>query len=402
MRPGVVVAVLVIACQLPPASARAQSEQARQRKARQELQAWNRLVPYLTLVAAYRSGDRDRATAGVTGESDASLKALFENLDVLGDRLCLCRQTDDAIEGRTEAGEIEVVDLDAAVLMHTDAALGFLAHRDRPGLVRQLGAARRLVEWVRIRTMDWSRDPRNPPPGCRPAPEMAAVDWYVAVSQALIGYWEVDAAEAFARRGLELAPEDPTLLVVLGTIAESGDASFSRPSARDVELGRWYDPAVRRGLRAAEDLFTRAVAADPGFVEAHLRLGRVLALLDRPDEARAELERVLERSTDASQCYLAALFLGRVLEDQGNVDEAAASYRRAIAERPECQTARIALAYVLSGRGQSAGALSLLREAIERPWQPYQASDPWWTYSFRPFARGLEALDALRRQVVKP
>ena len=110
---------------------------------------------------------------------------------------------------------------------------------------------------------------------------------------------------------------------------------------------------------------------------------------------------MLAQSTDGRQRYLAALFLGRVLEDEGKADEAAASYRRAIAAWPEGQSASIALVHVMTRRGQLPGALSLLRETIGRPWWPYQMADPWWSYAFG-FTRARAQLDALRQRVVKP
>ncbi len=396
-------AALAGVCLALPASARAQSEQALQRKARQELEAWNQLAPYLELVAAYRAGETARAIAGVSQGSQPLVKTVFESLDTLGDRVCLCRQTDAAIACRAEAGQIEVVDLDAAVMLHTDAAIDRLDHRDVHEFEVQLSAARRLLEWVRDTTQGWSRDPRNLPPGCRPAPDLAPRDWYVAVSEALVGYGEFGAAEVLARRGLELAPDDPALLLILGTIVESAP----RPARSTHGLG-YIGPhglparSAARGPRAAEPFFEQAVAADPGLLEARLRLGRVLALRHRPDEASVELRRVLAQSTDGRQRYLAALFLGRVLEDEGQADAAAASYRRAIAAWPDGQSARIALVHLMARRGQAAGALSLLRETLGRPWWPYQMADPWWSYTFRPFTQGRALLGALRRQVVIP
>jgi hypothetical protein len=56
-------------------------------------------------------------------------------------------------------------------------------------------------------------------------------------------------------------------------------------------------------------------------------------------EARSALEEVLSRSKDASTAFLAHLFLGRIDEDAGRLEEAARSYGVALALVATAQSA---------------------------------------------------------------
>jgi tetratricopeptide (TPR) repeat protein len=109
--------------------------------------------------------------------------------------------------------------------------------------------------------------------------------------------------------------------------------------------------------------FRQALEADPDLTEARLRLGRVLFLLDRNDEARGELDRTLvdaRRNDDVASAYLAALFLGNLHEHEGRPTEAADAYRQAISVYSRFPSAPLALARLLAASGRSAEAWSVV------------------------------------------
>lgn len=122
--------------------------------------------------------------------------------------------------------------------------------------------------------------------------------------------------------------------------------------ARRGEFGRGPRIATSHGrfhpFRASDAMnrFRRVLEQEPRRAEARLRLGRVLYLLDRTDEARPELERALAdaRETDnVFSGYLAALFLGQLHEDADRVAEATDQYETALSIYPDGGTARLAL-----------------------------------------------------------
>jgi tetratricopeptide (TPR) repeat protein len=139
-------------------------------------------------------------------------------------------------------------------------------------------------------------------------------------------------------RGVPLPPDGPELLLLDGSIAEglgtyvrAATTSLAGPGGHAVSMYAGLEPA--RLLQDAERKYRSALKMDPQIVEARLRLGRVLHLRDRPDEARPELEQARREAREPYLQYLTSLFLGQH-------DEAWATVRRvfgdeAIAQSPE-------------------------------------------------------------------
>ncbi len=154
----------------------------------------------------------------------------------------------------------------------------------------------------------------------------------------------------------------------------------------------------------AEGSNRRALKIDPHFAEARTRLGHVLFLLDRRDEARKELERaVADAGTigDSASAYLAAMFLGRLHEESGRIEDAIGSYQRAVVAGPRFPAARVALARMpaLTRRGDEAS--STMTELF-RGLAPSGTSeiDPWTLYPRgRTFWHRHQILRALREVV---
>jgi tetratricopeptide (TPR) repeat protein len=118
------------------------------------------------------------------------------------------------------------------------------------------------------------------------------------------GHWAA-AAENF-RKGLELAPGDPSLRHRLGTaLFQLGDAAGAEEQFREVirrspefakahfSLGVVLAAAGRH--QEAIEAFSNALTHDGGYLQARLQLANVLARSGRPCEALVEYRRVLER-----------------------------------------------------------------------------------------------------------
>ncbi len=393
------------------AGPRAQNQtQVPQKQQIEDLAEWNRLAPYLRIIAAYRAGRVDEAAQDILAWPRRALDEARQTIERLRRRVVLCREATPAIDGRTFAGEIQVADLDAAVLLHTDAALRTLRHSNPFGGQTQLQAAEELFEWTRGR----DRDLHDLPTGllrlmssCHPNAALAHRDWYLAVSWTLLGYWELDIADGFAELGLDAAPSDAEMLLAAGTIEEGLALDATQhgiaPSRmqRRLEHLRGSQPRrdAVRSLNEASALYRRALDTRPGDLPTRLRLGRVLSLLDRADEARVALEPVAANAGEATERYLAELFLARVAEQADDHVTAIRHYEQAIDAWPESQAARIGLVQVL-GRTEGPTATWLLREALSQPWPRALESDPWWAYPFGEFERGFQLLDELRRRFV--
>jgi tetratricopeptide (TPR) repeat protein len=118
------------------------------------------------------------------------------------------------------------------------------------------------------------------------------------------GNWAA-AAENF-RKGLQLAPNDPSLRHRLGTaLAQMGDVrgamtEFERVTATSPTFARAhysYGVLLNDGRRYQEaiDRFTSALEHEPGYLPARLQLAGTLARSGRPQDALVEYERVLSQ-----------------------------------------------------------------------------------------------------------
>lgn len=205
---------------------------------------------------------------------------------------------------------------------------------------------------------------------------------------------------SFDRRAMRLAleryPTDPYLLLVkarddeywMGPEIEGPPVGFSVQSGDSPRREQVISTSHGVfGLRRvdAEDTLRRALKLVPTSPEAQLRLGRVLYLLDHP-AARSELEKALQDATDARQgivAYLAALFLGQLLEDKGQRDEAARFYGQAINIYPRAVVARLALGKLQIWSGRLPEGWANVREVFADGPQPKAVPlDPWYLYRY--------------------
>lgn len=234
----------------------------------------------------------------------------------------------------------------------------------------------------------------------RPAPQRDPMvrDWYRATAawlllnhRYIVGHLE---------HALTLFPDDSAILFLAGSQHEAYATSKMQNVVRSVDLppGTTNPLSSDRGeLREAESLFRRSIGANGEHAEAHLRLGRVLALQGRFADARPELQKALEIAPNAVISYYGELFLPAVEESLGNLDAAAAGYERAAARFPEAQSPLMALASLSRRRGDRAGARRASDRLFSLPRSTEETSDPWWAYNGFEGVNADQLLDELRR-----
>ena len=153
------------------------------------------------------------------------------------------------------------------------------------------------------------------------------------------GDWE--AAAAAFRRGIELAPANPSLRHRLGTTLfmlgneREGQAQFEEALRVSPEyaqahysLGLLMEGSGR--IEEALHRFSTAVRHEPSYVEARLGLARLLRRTGRPNEALSEYAQVIAaepRSTEAPFGYAMALVgLGRYQEARDRLEAGTTLY----------------------------------------------------------------------------
>jgi VWFA-related protein len=193
-------------------------------------------------------------------------------------------------------------------------------------------------------------------------------------------------------RGVQLFPQDADLLLFAGTLHEGFASPRMQSLARAARLPGGVSHGIadeRSELREAEKALRRAVAARPSFVEARIRLGRVLYRLGRSEAAVRELEDAVSRLSSGEGAdepdaglllYYAEMFLGAAREALGRLEPARASYARAAALYPRAPSPRLAQSQ-LALRGQDrAKALAAVKVALEPAAGGSVSDDPWWRY----------------------
>jgi tetratricopeptide (TPR) repeat protein len=365
----------------------------------QDLYARQTLPGYLAIVEHYRTRRTGEAVAAILAWPNAAVDRSVSGLWALRGRVRRCPVRPD---------EVDAADLDAAVLLHTDASAAAYLAADLPSFHFHLDSARKLVELRHAVTVMTGAANEVPNDDCRAGPPIDRRDWYLAMATILLGLWELPTADRLAQFGLEAAPGDPEMLLAAGSIRETNAYAAAHEELRPPNVRMNVDQFVRANLRQstierslgdALALFEKALAARDAPLEARLRLGSVLSALGRTADAYTALRSVVDCSSVTDERYLAHLFLGRLADEEGAVQEAVDQYQQAANVLPHSQAARVALAFALDRAGEPGGR-ALLRETLAEPWPRDGWDDPWWTYYFGQFRQGRQLLDTLRQQVL--
>lgn len=351
---------------------------------------------YLAVVESYRRGPVADAVSDIRAWQARLLERLVANLsEQIAGRLSACRERPDQIPYAT---------LDAAILLHTDAALAAMRESRSDEGALHLEQAHKLLEWVSRQVVVLERTRRSAEAEtCGEPRPLVARDWLLAVTRLCLRVWTLPPAERLARQLLRVAPEDPDALFAAGNVREAlatNDAQYYLPppvwrlSDSDVRraLGR-HQQALRDQERYREEavgLYERALAVSSDRQDIRLRLGWVSVLLGREHAARAALETVAAHEGPMGDRYLAALFLGRLCQNMKRFDEAVTWYERAGDLLPSAHVARLGLAYVLESTGEMTESL----RSLER------ADDPWLEYPHGNWRAGAALLDRLRHEVM--
>ena len=345
--------------------------------------------PVLWLVDPSRPG-RPRRAPYTTGD-ETRLRSLAREAAgrcataVLGDTLR--RPTE--LERRCARNRL----LKRGALLHTDAAVRFRGElsptQGRSGALR-----------LRVRFSDGQQLAREDAPGhwelaqalldnVAPTPreDEAVRLWYLATC-AYGQYHERHTRQE--DRAVELFPEDAQVLFLAGSVHENFASPRMQLLASSMRLPWGTAHGIeseRSELRKAEALFRRALQADPALVEARIRLGRVLHLLGRHEQALRLLQQAAAaRSSAAAEgdeeellLYFAEMFQGAAAEAVGRQDLARASYRRAAEVFPGAPAPHLAQSQLALRNGDRGAALDAARRAM-RPRAGQDRDDPWWRY----------------------
>jgi tetratricopeptide (TPR) repeat protein len=262
---------------------------------------------------------------------------------------------------------------------------------------RQTDFGEVAVHWEIARAV---LDSVQPAGGGAPAPGRDAMvrQWYRATAAWMQQAEDHDTVHLDHAR--ELFPTDPDILFLSGAQHETYGAARIQSAVQTAALPFGVSFAVeseRGELRQAEGYFRRALEIAPDHVEARLRLGRVLGLVGRHDDAARELRQAVASVGEDVLRYYGELFLGAEEEFQGRYDAAFDVYQRAAALYPAAQSPWLALSSLSRRRGDRAAALRALQHLFDLALTGLEPDDPWWTYHVAQGRNVEDLLEALRR-----
>jgi hypothetical protein len=261
------------------------------------------------------------------------------------------------------------------------------------GLPAHWEIARMLLDRVRH-----TRNDENPAPGR----DAMVRDWYYATAAWMLSHRQYN--NGHLDHGVALFPNDASILF----LAAAEHENYAGPYVQSVMRTATLPPGatIRVGsekeeLHKSEALFKRALAANASLVDAHLRLGHVLALLGRPHEAEPELrEAIMSATTDLTR-YYGELFLARVEESTGDLDAAARGYERASSFFPNAQSPLVGMAALARRRGDRRATLIAAEKLFALPRDEEESRDPWWVYYIAQDLNADDLVDDVRRPFVR-
>ncbi|MGO8753931.1 MAG: tetratricopeptide repeat protein [Gallionellaceae bacterium] len=179
-------------------------------------------------------------------------------------------------------------------------------------------------------------------------------------------------AEALYRQVLQIEPDNPDALHLLGALArQAGEPAVAADFIRRAIHAKPSEPVFYNSLGLVlRDLgrldegaasYRKAISIKPDYVETHYNLGNVLQLQGRLDEAVASYRKALSLKPDYAEAHCN---LGSALQAQGKLDDAAASYRRAISLKPNHAEAHCNLGNALQQQGKLDEAIASYRMAL--------------------------------------
>ena len=230
--------------------------------------------------------------------------------------------------------------------------------------------------------------------------------WYEAVGAHFLihrQFAEAIGHFAIARR---VAPDDPGvqygeawLQEILGSPRIQDYVRVSLQTGVNI-TGVW---SPQTHFKNAAELLRKAVATRPDFVEARLRLGKILVEQKNYAEALDHLGRVATSTEDAALRYHAFLFSGDAALSLERAGDARTAYEHALDLFPRAQAAQLGLGASLRLLGERQTAIDAIMSTIMvSPDARDESDEPWWDYYDGNDAAVDRLLAALREPYLEP
>jgi tetratricopeptide (TPR) repeat protein len=242
--------------------------------------------------------------------------------------------------------------------------------------------ARSLLDMLLNQGSQGDREELCPDKICSPAePIVRASDddvafvlrWYHAMAAYLLATGLNADAKSHVLHAARTLPDDANLLFDRATLAET----FGLPIYQVVD--HEAIPAEAKTNAEAEHSYRRALELDPTYVEARVRLARLLEHRGKHAEAEAEIVRALDAAPAGVLGYYAHIVAGRIAMSQRRYEDALRRYQQASALFATAQAARLGASHAALMLADVPKTLSWLTPVTTDA--ALAGSDPWLDYS---------------------
>lgn len=230
----------------------------------------------------------------------------------------------------------------------------------------------------------------------KPSRDEMVKEWYIATSAYGLSRGRPGYIENHLKDAVNLFPIDALILLYTGALHETY-ASPRYQNALELRGVKYSHGSKKTELELARKYFQRAVAANPNFAEAQLRLGHVSGLLGYHDKAVSELRAATSAATVPQIQYYAALFLGNELAALGRAADASKQFERAAAIFPAAQSPFFALSELAHSKGDIQNASIALERAFAVAADGRRGNDPRWKYDLVPDDTAAAFLSKMRQ-----
>jgi len=226
-----------------------------------------------------------------------------------------------------------------------------------------------------------------------------------ALGDQLLAADDLDGADAAYAAHVRHSVRDPQLLAAAAALnenripeAEGLLRAHLKQAPTDVAAIRMFaEVAARLGrVEDSEQLLQRCLELAPGFVEARRNYAMVLHRANKPVEALAQIDALLQADTrNPAYRNLKAVVLCRV----GDYEPAIAHYAELLKEFPQQSRIWLSYGHALKTAGQQARAIEAYRQAIAR--EP-AFGEAWWSLAnLKTFRFSDEDIAAMRAQLAR-